>query len=119
MHATADLKIWEYYNQVLSQRQIYTYSREEFKRGVEPLLESLGQSSNHFIEHALEFFLSLDYAPYDSEWLEKWFHRLSANLRPIPYYYPGQFPGETAPTVRIVNQLDLLELIVVDADFSQ
>ncbi len=50
------------------------------------------------------------YQPQD---LLEWLYTRSIDYRLITYFYPG----ETAPRVRLVNSLDLLELTLVNVDF--
>lgn len=90
---------------------------DEVKAQIKPLLDNL--SVDQRIEWQLAFMSYFDGNPYTPEWWADWFQRLSNEVRPIPYYYPNSFPSKTnPPTVRLVSQLDLLEMIVIDADFS-
>jgi len=91
-------------------------SIDDFKSAVKPLLTYL--SFPGIFEATLGFFFYLDSNPYSPEWWESWLQRLSNNVTAIPYYYPGTNPSHDQPTVRLVNQLDLLELIVIDADYT-
>lgn len=51
---------------------------------------------------------------YPPEHLMRWLKERSNDYRPILYYYPG----EDRPRVRLVNTLDRLDLVLVNADFD-
>lgn len=65
-------------------------------------------------EWMLSAFYKFDRNPYSASWWAGWYKRLSEHYVVIPYYYPGA----SKPTVRIVNDLDRLEIMVIDADFK-
>jgi hypothetical protein len=88
----------------------------EFKKSVKPLLDELAKGDR--IKATLTFFERMHKDPYTPEWWAGWFRRLANNVEPIPYYYPGTYPPAHKPTVRFVNQLELLELVVGNADFT-
>lgn len=89
---------------------------EDFKAHIKTFLDEL--SVGNRLEWELAYFFAFDNNPYSTEWWAQWFQRLANQVRPIAYYYPGQFPGKDKPTVRLVSQLDLLEMIVIESDFS-
>jgi hypothetical protein len=51
---------------------------------------------------------------YSPEYLSEWFKKKSDDVVIIPYMYPG----ERFPRVRLVNTLDRLELILINADLD-
>lgn len=89
---------------------------DQLKQEIKPFLDELAQGNR--IEWMLAYMYYFDNNPYSPEWWENWFQRLSNEVRPIPYYYPGMDPDKDRPVVRLVSQLDLLELLVIEADFS-
>ncbi len=91
---------------------------QEFKTALRPMIDNLVTNFPGVLESTLGFFKTLDHHPYTPEWLAQWFVRLAQDVRVMPYYYPGTYPGTHRPTVRLVSLLDLLELVVIDADFS-
>ncbi|MBI3558601.1 MAG: hypothetical protein HY074_20220 [Deltaproteobacteria bacterium] len=87
------------------------------KSMIKPFLDELSQDSR--LEWTMAYFFNFDNNPYSPEWWADWFKRLANEVKPIPYYYPGSYPSKNnPPTVRLVSQLDLLEMVVIDADFS-
>ena len=88
----------------------------EFKASIKPLLDELSKGDR--LKATLTFFYRMQKDPYTPEWWAGWFRRLSANVIPIPYYYKGTQPPEHKPTVRMVSQLELLDLVVNSADFT-
>jgi len=102
----------EYLGYVKSDERRWEYrNATEFKSSLKPLLDEIAKGSR--IEWILAFMHYLESDPYDPKWWEGWFHRLSSRVFPIAYQYPGE-----AKRVRLVNYLDLLELIVTDANFT-
>ena len=92
-------------------------SAAELKHMVKPLLDELSQGNR--LEWMLAYFYDFDNNPYSPEWWSDWFQRMSNQVKPMPYYYPGSYPSSSnPPSVRLVSQLDLLEMVVIDADFS-
>jgi len=53
-------------------------------------------------------------AHYPPQTLLKWLHDRATDYRPITYYYPG----EDKPRIKIVNTLDMLELVLLNVDFD-
>lgn len=119
-------KIEAYYNQPLpAEELIYTSHGKTrmgyenaavFKEKIKPLFDELAKDDR--IEATMTIFYRMFENPYSPEWWESWFRYLSANVRAVPYYYPGKFPGKDKPTVRLINQLELLDLVVANADFK-
>lgn len=119
-------KIDAYYNQPLPAELLaYTSHGKKrmgyenaavFKEKIKPLFDELSKDGR--IEATMTIFYRMYENPYTPEWWESWFRYLSANVRAVPYYYPGQFPGKDKPTVRLINQLELLDLVVANADFK-
>ncbi len=92
-------------------------SAAELKHMIKPLLDELSLDSR--LEWAMAYFFNFDSNPYSPEWWADWFKRLSNEVKPMPYYYPGSYPSkDNPPSVRLVSQMDLLEMVVIDADFS-
>lgn len=110
-------KVNDYWNSLRSGERFFGYSNiDEFKASLKRLLDKLAEP--RMFEALFTFFFSVDLSPYSPEWVESWFQRLSSELQVIEYYYPGPYAKGMKPSVRLVNMLDLLELIVFDADFS-
>ncbi|MCM2276786.1 MAG: hypothetical protein NDJ89_01765 [Oligoflexia bacterium] len=104
---------------------------KEFRAGVDEALEKMGRRHNAGGgRHAHEAMLSilryfslpdaLDEAKdknrfqhYHASSLLRYLRDRAVDYRPITYYYPG----DKAPRVRLVNSLDRLELVLLDADF--
>ncbi|MEW6056853.1 MAG: hypothetical protein AB1540_09580 [Bdellovibrionota bacterium] len=110
-------RIRHYWQQVVSWKPKFAYeSSEEFKKALYPLIEQFARPG--VFESILEFFFQLDRNPYDADWWQEWHHRLASNVRPVLYYYPGSYPGVDKPKVRLVSQIDMLELVFIEADFT-
>lgn len=90
---------------------------EEFKEHVREFLEALSRPRH--LEGALRFFMTLDKNPYTPEFWASWFQRASANVRPFAFYYPGNYPSKkNPPEIRLISQLEMMELLVENADFT-
>ena len=89
---------------------------EEFKKYLKPLLDEIARGER--LESMMRFLYRMYSDPYTPEWWGDWFKRTSSNVIPIPYYYPGSNPEKETPVVRLVSQLDLLDLVVLNADFN-
>mgnify|MGYP000928122780 CR=1 FL=1 len=108
-----------YWKQVVSDFPHTRYaSKKDFFDRVAPMIDSLADPKFGLLEQAATFFYLMDRNPYDAVWWDGWFKRLSSNRTAIHYYYPGTYPGKDNPTVRVINQLDALELVVIEGDFS-
>lgn len=102
----------EYLNYVRSDIRKREYrTSDEFKNSIKPLLDEVAKGTR--LEWIVAFMHYLENDPYDPQWWESWFQRLSSRVFPIAYMYPGE-----KQRVRLVNYLDLLELIVNDANFT-
>ena len=91
-------------------------SAERLKTHLKPLLDELTDGNR--LDWFLQYLTYFDSNPYSPEFWQDWFHRAANNVRAIPFYYPGQWPGHGRPVTRFVSQLDLLELVVTESDFS-
>ncbi len=94
------------------------------KAGVAPLIDKLGDSSQGFLPEGLTSFLrTFTLRPGEApvagrtrtpKDLYDWLAVRADDWRVIPYFYPG----ETKPRAKVVSSLDLLELLVINADFK-
>jgi hypothetical protein len=115
----------------------YGWERAEFKASLEPLFQKLADPEQsgpdkdviQALLNVIRYFsLPSDparvpdaYDPrrnsrqhYTPEYLARWLRERSDDYRLISYFYPG----ETRPRVRLVNTLDRLELVLINADFT-
>lgn len=120
-------KVEQYYNQPLPAEELYYtdykgvkrsgYANAEiFKEKIKPLFDELSKGNR--VEATMTFFYRMYGNPYTPEWWSYWFRYLASNVRAVPYYYPGQYPGKSKPTVRLISQLEMLDLVVANADFT-
>jgi len=107
---------------------IKTWSFDEFYSRLEPVLGKIRSQKTTGREASVidslvgflnYFALEHGHAPgelhhYEATYLYEWLNRLSKNHRLITYFYPG----ETLPRVRLINGLDMLELMGLNADIS-
>lgn|GEM_PF-2805956 len=105
-----------------------SWTKDEFKANLEPLFQKFGdpeqnRPEKHVIEGMLNTVRLFTLEPgepstpdrrYTPEALAGFLHKRSNDYRTILYFYPG----ETKPRVRLVNSLDRLELVVIDADLE-
>ncbi|HLE01020.1 MAG TPA: hypothetical protein VJB59_12205 [Bdellovibrionota bacterium] len=114
-------------------RRSWTF--KEFQDRLEPALQKLGDPTQSaedkpLLDSIFEFarYFTLGSGPstrerhYRIEELESWLLNHSNDYRAIPYYYqtesqPGVYEFESRPRIRLVNTLDRLELLLVNADF--
>ncbi|MEW6057195.1 MAG: hypothetical protein AB1540_11330 [Bdellovibrionota bacterium] len=104
------------YRDYRNRERIGYKNAEELKKELKPLLDELAIGDR--LEWTMRFFYFFDHNPYTPEWWASWFRRAANHVRVIPYYYPGTYPDEHPPSIRLVSQLDLMDLIVHDADFT-
>ena len=117
----------DYLNQLTNEGRT-TWSLEDFNTEFKPFLDKFADDSQSAPDKPLltallesfGYFTLPDGAAknkfqhYPPDVLRKWLADRSNDFKTILYIYPG----ETKPRVKLVNSLDRLELLLINADFS-
>lgn len=113
------IRLDDYYNNIRNGiRKKNFNSLKDYKNTFTPIVSKLAAPNQVLAKSLLEFFKSLNQNPYSLEYVNRWLSRSSGNVRAIEYYYPEQIPGEDKPSIILVNDLDMLELVANNADFT-
>ncbi len=112
----------QYFTQLKNDEARFSYaSAQELQASVRAFLVPLARRSveagvdrRSVIYWLMSVFEKFNGNPYSVAWLAGWFKRLSQQYTVIYYYYPN----DDQARVRIVNDLDRLEILVTDGDFK-
>ncbi len=112
-------KVEDYFENIRSGTKKKAYATlAEYRAALLPIIQKFSAPSQSLTKAIFEFFDSLDGKAYTLEQVNQWLARASANVSPIEYYYPGKIPGRDKPEIILVNDLDMLELVADNADFT-
>ncbi len=119
--AANDYKIQlnDYFNNIQNGNRKKTYQNyDEYLRTIKPLFNRLAEKNLNIAKSLLLFFAKIDSTSFSSSYVNQWLSRTSGNVRAIEYYFENQIPDKDEPTIILVNDLDLLELVARNADFT-
>jgi hypothetical protein len=95
-------------------RPYASYTNDEFKAALDPVLERLGNPAESAPEEtAMQALLDFMKARTSQD-VSSWLMSRSQDYTLIGYRYPGQ----DNPVVKVVSTLDRYELVLIDADFA-
>jgi hypothetical protein len=121
LEALYNEKIYDYFYSVDPNQKVKRFDKENFEKlkgNALFVIENLLKNDALALKNFLSIFLKVGREFPDLKFISGWVERAALSLNVISYYPEGSDPYLDKPKTMLFNDLDMIELVAINADFS-